>query len=161
MFQADAFVRPCLCISPVAPPPCSFDSPHSVTQSVFAGRLSNPCFSPFLSVVWQGDPIPEDIYEILSGSSVRSISDLQRALRIDSVGKSPLHQTLLYFFLTLWRAEWGYCVFSRHTTNRPHYKYRYQSEAKAWVFTHLAPLKLEGVRQLDAFFGSPPNCLVC
>ncbi|NWJ03934.1 PDGFB factor, partial [Crypturellus undulatus] len=34
----------------------------------------------------QGDPIPEDIYEILGGSSVRSISDLQRALRIDSVG---------------------------------------------------------------------------
>ncbi|NXA39450.1 PDGFB factor, partial [Eudromia elegans] len=33
----------------------------------------------------QGDPIPEDIYEILGGSSVRSISDLQRALRIDSV----------------------------------------------------------------------------
>ncbi|POI28003.1 hypothetical protein CIB84_008247 [Bambusicola thoracicus] len=33
----------------------------------------------------EGDPIPEDIYEILGGSSVRSISDLQRALRIDSV----------------------------------------------------------------------------
>ncbi|NXP82237.1 PDGFB factor, partial [Ramphastos sulfuratus] len=33
----------------------------------------------------QGDPIPEDIYEILGSSSVRSISDLQRALRIDSV----------------------------------------------------------------------------
>uniref|UniRef100_A0A8B9SQJ8 Platelet-derived growth factor subunit B n=1 Tax=Anas platyrhynchos TaxID=8839 RepID=A0A8B9SQJ8_ANAPL len=33
----------------------------------------------------EGDPIPEDIYEILGGGSVRSISDLQRALRIDSV----------------------------------------------------------------------------
>ncbi|NXU53655.1 PDGFB factor, partial [Turnix velox] len=33
----------------------------------------------------EGDPIPEDIYEILGGSSVRSISDLQRALSIDSV----------------------------------------------------------------------------
>ncbi|XP_042693997.1 platelet-derived growth factor subunit B [Centrocercus urophasianus] len=33
----------------------------------------------------EGDPIPEDIYEILGDSSVRSISDLQRALRIDSV----------------------------------------------------------------------------
>lgn len=32
----------------------------------------------------EGDPIPEDIYEILGGGSVRSISDLQRALRIDS-----------------------------------------------------------------------------
>ncbi|NXV71930.1 PDGFB factor, partial [Atlantisia rogersi] len=36
----------------------------------------------------EGDPIPEDIYEILGGSSVRSISDLQRALRIDSVEES-------------------------------------------------------------------------
>lgn len=153
MFQADAFVRPRLCILPVAPPPCSFDSPHSATQSVFADRLSNPCFSPFLSVVWQGDPIPEDIYEILGGSSVRSISDLQRALRIDSVGKSPLHQTLLYFFLTLWGAGWGYRVSSGHTTNRPHYKYRYQSGAKAWLFTHLAPLKPGGVGQPDAFLG--------
>ncbi|RMC03156.1 hypothetical protein DUI87_20350 [Hirundo rustica rustica] len=34
----------------------------------------------------EGDPLPEDIYEILGGSSVRSISDLQRALQIDSVG---------------------------------------------------------------------------
>ncbi|KAM6307002.1 LOW QUALITY PROTEIN: platelet-derived growth factor subunit B-like [Podargus strigoides] len=33
----------------------------------------------------EGDPVPEDIYEILGGSSVRSISDLQRALQIDSV----------------------------------------------------------------------------
>lgn len=91
----------------VMPAPCSFDSPSScsMTQSVFAGCLFNGCFSPsFLFVVWQGDPIPEDIYEILGDSSLRSISDLQRALRIDSVGKSPLHQTLLYFFLTLW---WG------------------------------------------------------
>lgn len=32
----------------------------------------------------EGDPIPEDIYEILGDSSLRSISDLQRALRIDS-----------------------------------------------------------------------------
>uniref|UniRef100_A0A8D2MI94 Platelet-derived growth factor subunit B n=1 Tax=Zonotrichia albicollis TaxID=44394 RepID=A0A8D2MI94_ZONAL len=51
-----------------------------------ADHLSNACFSPsFVFVVWQGDPIPEDIYEILGGSSVHSISDLQRALRIDSV----------------------------------------------------------------------------
>lgn len=76
--------------------------PLPLHDTVFAGHLSNVCFSPsFLFVIWQGDPIPEDIYEILGGSSVRSISDLQRALRIDSVGKSPLHRTLLYFFLTL------------------------------------------------------------
>ncbi|NXU69976.1 PDGFB factor, partial [Horornis vulcanius] len=38
----------------------------------------------------QGDPIPEDVYEFLGGSSVRSISDLQRALRIDSVESDSL-----------------------------------------------------------------------
>uniref|UniRef100_A0A669QJV4 Platelet-derived growth factor subunit B n=1 Tax=Phasianus colchicus TaxID=9054 RepID=A0A669QJV4_PHACC len=43
------------------------------------------CFPTPLLCCWLGDPIPEDIYEILGGSSVRSISDLQRALRIDSV----------------------------------------------------------------------------
>lgn len=53
-------------------------------------------------VVWQGDPVPEDIYDILGGSSVRSINDLQRALQIDSVGKSPLHQTLLSISFALW-----------------------------------------------------------
>jgi len=87
----------------VAPPPCSFDCPTlPLCDAVFADHLSNASFSPsFLFVFWQGDPIPEDIYEILGGSSVRSISDLQRALQIDSVGKSPLHQTLLYFFSAL------------------------------------------------------------
>lgn len=100
----------------VMPPPCSFDSPHShsMSQSVFADHLSNACFPPsFIFVIWQGDPIPEDIYEILGGSSVRSISDLQRALRIDSVGKSPLHQTLLYFFLTLCDGGRGYSIFQQ------------------------------------------------
>ncbi|KFO81725.1 hypothetical protein N303_09920, partial [Cuculus canorus] len=60
--------------------------PLLLHEAVFADHLFNACFSlPFLFVIWQGDPIPEDIYEILGGSSVRSISDLQRALRIDSV----------------------------------------------------------------------------
>lgn len=95
----------------VVPPLCS-DSPQLLLcDPVFADHLSNACFSPsFLFVIWQGDPIPEDIYEILGGSSVRSISDLQRALRIDSVGKSPLHQTLLYFFLnSLGQREGIFC----------------------------------------------------
>ncbi|XP_051640209.1 platelet-derived growth factor subunit B isoform X1 [Manacus candei] len=42
----------------------------------------------------EGDPIPEDIYEILGGGSVRSISDLQRALRIDSVEEDSSSLTL-------------------------------------------------------------------
>uniref|UniRef100_A0A8D0CBX2 Platelet-derived growth factor subunit B n=1 Tax=Salvator merianae TaxID=96440 RepID=A0A8D0CBX2_SALMN len=33
----------------------------------------------------EGEPIPETIYELLSGNSVRSVRDLQRVLRIDSV----------------------------------------------------------------------------
>lgn len=44
-----------------------------------------------LFILWQGDPIPEEIYELLSDSSLRSIRDLQQVLRIDSVGKSPQH----------------------------------------------------------------------
>ncbi|XP_027726709.1 platelet-derived growth factor subunit B [Vombatus ursinus] len=35
----------------------------------------------------EGDPIPEEIYELLSHPSLRSISDLQHLLRIDSVGE--------------------------------------------------------------------------
>ncbi|TFK07288.1 endothelial cell-selective adhesion molecule [Platysternon megacephalum] len=40
-------------------------------------------YLPLIST--EGDPIPEDIYKIMSDSSVRSRSDLQRALQIDSV----------------------------------------------------------------------------
>ncbi|XP_074865343.1 platelet-derived growth factor subunit B [Carettochelys insculpta] len=40
-------------------------------------------YLPLIST--EGDPIPEDVYKIMSDSSVRSRSDLQRALQIDSV----------------------------------------------------------------------------
>ncbi|XP_077195583.1 platelet-derived growth factor subunit B isoform X2 [Paroedura picta] len=40
-------------------------------------------YLPLIST--KGDPIPEEIYEMLSDSTVRSISDLRRVLRIDSV----------------------------------------------------------------------------
>lgn len=82
--------------------PHSFDSPRSTMQHSHITPLMLVFLLFFFLVIWQGDPIPEDIYEILGGSSVRSISDLQRALRIDSVGKSPLHQTLLSISLALW-----------------------------------------------------------
>lgn len=36
---------------------------------------------------WQGDPIPEELYEMLSGHSIRSFEDLQRLLHGDSGGK--------------------------------------------------------------------------
>lgn len=36
---------------------------------------------------WQGDPIPEELYEMLSDHSIRSFDDLQRLLHGDSVGK--------------------------------------------------------------------------
>lgn len=36
----------------------------------------------------QGDPIPEELYEMLSDRSIRSFDDLQRLLHGDSVGKS-------------------------------------------------------------------------
>lgn len=82
----------------VVPPPVHLGFPPlALCDAWFADHPSNAAFSPFFFVIWQGDPIPEDIYEILGGGSVRSISDLQRALRIDSVGKSPLRQTLLLF----------------------------------------------------------------
>lgn len=83
---------------------------------------------------------------------MRSISDLQRALRIDSVGKSPLHQTLLYFYLTLLRGGRRYSVFQQaHYQQTLLYIYMNHSGAKTWLFTHLTPLKPVGVKQLDAF----------
>lgn len=36
---------------------------------------------------WQGDPIPEELYEMLSDHAIRSFDDLQRLLHGDSVGK--------------------------------------------------------------------------
>lgn len=45
--------------------------------------------SPAVSA-WQGDPIPEELYEMLSDHSIRSFDDLQRLLHGDSVGKLNL-----------------------------------------------------------------------
>lgn len=36
---------------------------------------------------WQGDPIPEELYEMLSDHSIRSFDDLQRLLHGDSGGE--------------------------------------------------------------------------
>lgn len=41
---------------------------------------------------WQGDPIPEELYEMLSDHSIRSFDDLQRLLHGASVGKLNLIQ---------------------------------------------------------------------
>ncbi|XP_058046992.1 platelet-derived growth factor subunit B [Ahaetulla prasina] len=41
------------------------------------------CYLPLISS--EGDPIPEEIYELLRDSSVRSIRDLQQVLQIESV----------------------------------------------------------------------------
>ncbi|KAK2121596.1 hypothetical protein P7K49_002982 [Saguinus oedipus] len=47
------------------------ESPHSqLTPSLVSAR--------------QGDPIPEELYEMLSGHSIRSFDDLQRLLQGDS-----------------------------------------------------------------------------
>nr|XP_040137731.1 platelet-derived growth factor subunit B [Ictidomys tridecemlineatus] len=55
----------------------------------------NRCWALFLSlccylrlVSAEGDPIPEELYEMLSDRSIRSFEDLQRLLHSDSVGKS-------------------------------------------------------------------------
>ncbi|XP_007503248.1 platelet-derived growth factor subunit B [Monodelphis domestica] len=45
--------------------------------------LLSLCYLRLVST--EGDPIPEEIYELLSQPSLRSISDLQHLLRIDSV----------------------------------------------------------------------------
>uniref|UniRef100_I3N4A1 Platelet-derived growth factor subunit B n=1 Tax=Ictidomys tridecemlineatus TaxID=43179 RepID=I3N4A1_ICTTR len=53
----------------------------------------NRCWALFLSlccylrlVSAEGDPIPEELYEMLSDRSIRSFEDLQRLLHSDSVG---------------------------------------------------------------------------
>lgn len=48
----------------------------------------SPQFTQFPVSAQQGDPIPEELYEMLSDRSIRSFDDLQRLLHGDSVGKS-------------------------------------------------------------------------
>lgn len=50
---------------------------------------------------WQGDPIPEELYEMLSDHSIRSFDDLQRLLHGDSLGTlNP--QPVLWPFAESW-----------------------------------------------------------
>ncbi|KAF0883129.1 PDGFB factor, partial [Crocuta crocuta] len=46
--------------------------------------LTPGSLGPLVSA-WQGDPIPEELYEMLSDHSIRSFDDLQRLLHGDSV----------------------------------------------------------------------------
>ena len=55
---------------------------------------------------WQGDPIPEELYEMLSDHSIRSFDDLQRLLHGDSVGKLNPHP-VLWPFAESWGSSRG------------------------------------------------------
>ncbi|XP_072512279.1 platelet-derived growth factor subunit B isoform X2 [Notamacropus eugenii] len=58
--------------------------PKEPLPSGLLGGSSEMADAKLLVKGW-GDPIPEEIYELLSHPSLRSISDLQHLLRIDSV----------------------------------------------------------------------------
>ena len=59
-----------------------------------------------LVFTWQGDPIPEELYKMLSDHSIRSFDDLQRLLHGDSVGKLNPHP-VLWPFAESWGAARG------------------------------------------------------
>lgn len=70
---------------------------------MYAGGKRAMAGKPWLSAhlapvfAWQGDPIPEELYEMLSDHSIRSFDDLQRLLHGDSLGKLNPHPVLLAF----------------------------------------------------------------
>lgn len=59
---------------------------HGGEESRGWKALTPGSLGPLVSA-WQGDPIPEELYEMLSDHSIRSFDDLQRLLHGDSVGK--------------------------------------------------------------------------
>lgn len=81
-------VRPGICLLPTPSPAVRVSAAERSCSGYFAreGASVPSSHGPMVSA-WQGDPIPEELYEMLSDRSIRSFDDLQRLLHADSVGK--------------------------------------------------------------------------